>query len=105
MTRILVRVVIFQAKRADCRHLCDVFAGLRPVEMPGLARQNDYAAGWIGLHLFAVEFLAETDVEHSRHDRIDAIFRMLVRHQFRAVRHLDSYYIRTWFGGMADQYR
>jgi len=38
MARIVGQVVIFEAERTDRRHLRDVFAGLRPVEMPGLPR-------------------------------------------------------------------
>src|SRR5258708_7094657 len=105
MTRIVVRVMIFETQRADSRDLRDVFAGLRPMEMPGLAGQHDDAAGRIGLHLVAVERLAESDVEDAGHNRVDAILRMLVRHQFRAVRHLHSDHVGTRFGGMADHDR
>jgi hypothetical protein len=34
---IVMWVVIFKAERSDRRHLRDVFAGLRPMEMPGFA--------------------------------------------------------------------
>jgi hypothetical protein len=65
LARVVVQVVIFETKRADRRHLRDVFAGLRPVEMPGFARQNDDASRRIGFHLFAVEGLTEPDVENT----------------------------------------
>src|SRR5258708_5190793 len=94
-------IVIFKAKRTDCRYLSDVFAGLRPVEMPGFAWKNDDASRRIGLHLVAIEGLPEPDVKNARHDRVDAILWMLVRHQFRAVGHLDPDHVRTGFRGMA----
>src|SRR5580700_2863069 len=85
MARIVVCVVIFEAKRTDRRHLRDVFSGLRPMEMPGLAWKNDDASRRIGFHLVAIEGLSETDVKHPRHHGVDAIFWMFVRHQFRAA--------------------
>jgi len=94
-------VVIFKAKRTDCRYLSDVFTRLRPVEMPGFAWKNDDASRRIGLHLVAIEGLPEPNVKNARHDRVDAIFWMLVRHQFRAVGHLDPDHIGTGFRGMA----
>jgi hypothetical protein len=36
VARIVVRVVVFEAERADGSHLGDVLAGLRPVEVPGV---------------------------------------------------------------------
>src|ERR1700751_4801335 len=87
-------IVIFKAERSDRRHLRDVFAGLRPMEMPGFAWKNDDASRRIGLHLVAIEGLPEPDVKNARHDRVDAIFWMLVRHQFRAVGHLDPDHVR-----------
>jgi hypothetical protein len=105
MARIVVQVVIFQAERTDRRHLRDVFTGLCPVEMPGFAWENDDASRRIRADLVDVECLAEPDIEDTRHDGVDSIFRMLVRHQFRAIRHLDSDHIRTGFGGVANQDR
>src|SRR5712675_2246805 len=98
-------IVIFKAEWSDRRHLRDVFAGLRPMEMPGFARKNDDASRRIGLHLVTIEGLPEPDVKNARHDRVDTILWMLVRHQFRAVRHLDSDHVRTGLGGMANQDR
>src|ERR1700761_5068464 len=68
VARIVMLVVIFESERADGADLRDIFTGLRPMKMPGLAGQHDDAARRIGLHLFAVEFFAEADVEHARHD-------------------------------------
>src|SRR5438552_9328896 len=58
---VVVQVAIFETERADRRHLRDVFAGFRPVEMPGVARQNDDTSRRIGLYLVAVEGLTEPD--------------------------------------------
>src|SRR6185295_1326510 len=70
---IVMWIVVFKAERSDRRHLRDVFAGLRPVVVPGLAWKNDDASRRIGLHLVAIEGLPEPDVENARHDRVDAI--------------------------------
>src|SRR5262249_52831909 len=51
---------------------------------------------------FAVEGLPEADVEHTEHDRVDAVLWMLVRHQLRSARHLHPDHIGSRFGGMAD---
>ena len=55
---VVVGVLIVKAERANRRDLCDIFPGLRPMEVPGFARQNDDAARRISLHLVAVELLA-----------------------------------------------
>ena len=41
--------------------------------------------------------LAEADVEHARHHRVDTVLSMLVRHQFCATGHLHPDHIRTGF--------
>ena len=51
VARIIGSIEIFETKRADGRYLCNVFARLRPVEVPGFSRQHNNAAWWIGLHL------------------------------------------------------
>src|SRR6185437_15592728 len=76
----LIDFSILEAERADRRDLRDIFAGFRPMAVPGLSRQDDDAARRIGLYLLTIELLAESDIEHVRHDRIDAILRVLVRH-------------------------
>jgi hypothetical protein len=62
VSRIVLRVPIFEAQRTNCRHLGDVLAGLCPVEVPPLAWQNDDASGRIRLDLIAVESIAQADV-------------------------------------------
>jgi len=53
MAWIVLRVDIFKAKRPNRRHLRDVLAGPRPVEVGCVAGQNDYRAGRIGHQLSA----------------------------------------------------
>src|SRR5882757_11034183 len=96
-------IVIFEAKRTGCRHLGHVFTRLSPMKMPGFARQNNHAAWRIGLYLVTLERFAKPNVEDARHDRVDAIFRMLVRHQLCVGWHLDPDNVRSGFAGMADQ--
>src|SRR5712672_855052 len=98
-------IVIFKAEWSDRRHLRDVFAGLRPMEMPGFARKNDDASRRIGLHLVTIEGLPEPDVKNARHDRVDTILWMLVRHQFRAVRRLDPHDIRSGLTRLSNKHR
>src|SRR5690348_12098349 len=59
MTRVVVQVVIFEAERADRRHLRDVFAGFRPVEMPSFPGENDDTSRRVGVDLVDVECLAK----------------------------------------------
>lgn len=49
LTRVIAGIEIFEPQRADGRDLGDVLAGHGPVEVPGIAGQNDDAAGWKGL--------------------------------------------------------
>src|ERR1700722_15385438 len=95
--------MVFEAERTDCRYLGDVFAGFCPMEMPGLAGQNDNAPRRIGFHIVTVERFAKPYVENARHDRVDAIFRMPVGHQFRSIWYLDPDDVRSGFGGMPHQ--
>src|SRR5258708_10464435 len=97
-------IVIFKAERSDRRHLRDVFAGLRPMEMPGFARKNDPASRRIGLHLVTIEGLPKPDVKNARHDRVDTILWMLVRHQVRAVWHLNHDHVMTRIRALAYHY-
>src|SRR6476620_10687185 len=73
------------------------------MKMPGLAGQNDHTARRIGLYLVAVKSLPEPDVKDARHDRVDAIFRILVRHQLCIGWYFDPDHVRSGFGGMPDQ--
>src|SRR6476619_7494498 len=74
------------------------------MKMPGLAGQNDHTARRIGLHLVAVKSLSEPNVKDARHDRVDAIFRMLVRHQFRAVGHLHPDHVRSGLSRLSNEH-
>ena len=81
LTRIVIRIQIFKAKWSDGCHLGHVFTRLRPVEMPGIAWQNDDSTRRIRLHFATLELFAQPDVEHAGHHGVDAVFRVLVRHQ------------------------
>jgi len=56
--RIVVHIDIFEAQRPDRRDLRDVISSSAPMEVRGIARQDNHAAGRIGLHLVAVELIA-----------------------------------------------
>jgi hypothetical protein len=49
LTRIVIGVQIFEAQRTYSGHLADILTGFCPVEMRGIAGQNDDTAGWISL--------------------------------------------------------
>jgi hypothetical protein len=83
VSRIFLRIPVFEAQRPNGRDLSDVLAGLCPVEVPCVAGQNDDAAGWICLDLIAVEPIAQTNVENTGHDRIDAVLGVLMWHVSR----------------------
>ena len=55
---------------------------------------------WLG-DQDAIECLAKADIEHARHHRVDAILRVLVRHQLGAAGHLDPDNIGPRLRGMA----
>ena len=84
VSRIVLSVPVFEAQRPNGRDLSDVLTGLCPLEVPRVAGQNDDAAGRIRPDLIAVEPIAETDVENTGHDGIDAILGVLMRHEFHA---------------------
>ena len=77
--RIVGLVEVFQTQWTDGRHLRDVLAGLCPVKVDRTAGQDNDAAGRISMNLVAVELIAEADVENTRYDRINAVFRMFMR--------------------------
>jgi len=58
VSRIILRIPVLEAKRTNRRYLGDVFAGLRPMEVPRIAGQNDDAARRIRRDLIAVESVA-----------------------------------------------
>ena len=63
LTRIVARIHVFKAQRANSRYLGDIFSGLCPVEMGCVARQNDNAAWRVRRQFIAIKLIAETDVE------------------------------------------
>jgi hypothetical protein len=67
-TRIVAGIQIFEAQGTNRRHLGDLLAGPCPVEVGRIARQNDDATRRISFHLFAVEPIAQTDVENGLTD-------------------------------------
>jgi hypothetical protein len=68
VSRIVLRVLVLEAKRTNRSYLGDVFAGLRPMEVPRIAGQNDDAATRIRLDLIAVESIAQADLENAGHN-------------------------------------
>src|SRR6266704_2472796 len=100
VSRIVLRVHVFETQRTNGRYLSDVLAGLCPVEVPRIAGQNDDAAGWIRLDLIAVESIAQTDVENTGHDRIDSVLGVPMRHELNARRYLDPDHVRSGLCGL-----
>ena len=95
-------VHILKTKRPDRRYLRDVLAGLCPVEMERVAGENDHASRRKCLHPVAVKGFAQTNVEDARHDRIDPILRMPMRHQLCSAWRLNPDHVRAGLGGVAD---
>jgi hypothetical protein len=81
VARIVLCLAVFEAERADSGHLRDVLAGFGPMEVPGVARQDDQAAGWMRLQFFGVEAIAQADIEDAGDDGIDAVLGMAMRHE------------------------
>jgi hypothetical protein len=81
ISQVVLRVDEFEAKRSDGRHLADVFTGFCPMKVVRVARQNDDAAGRIGLKLLGIEPIAEADVENTGDHCVDAILGVFVRHE------------------------
>jgi hypothetical protein len=82
LTRIVVRIQVFEAQRTDGRHLGDVLTGFCPMEVRRIAGQNNDATGRIRLDLIAVELIAEADVEDTGLDGVDSILGVSVRQSF-----------------------
>ena len=89
MPWIVVRINVFKAQRPDRRHLRDVLAGLRPMEVGCVAGQNDHGSGRIGHQLLGVEVITQPDVKDAGDDCVDTVLRVPVRHQLHTVRHPD----------------
>src|ERR1700739_1711500 len=100
VSRIVFRVQVFQSKRPQRGYLRDVLAGFRPVEMVRVAGENDHRAGRIGFQLTRVEFITQSDIKDAGNHGIDSIFRVLVRHQLRAVRRFDPDCVRAGLRGL-----
>src|SRR3954447_8812572 len=100
-SRIVLRIDVFNAEGPNRGHLRDVFAGFRPVEVGRVSRQHDDATGRIGLQLIGIEPIAKADVEHSRHDGVDAILGVAMGHEFHAARDPDPDRVRTGLRRMA----
>jgi hypothetical protein len=105
VARIVARGDIVDAQGTDAGNLGDVFARFCPMKMCGVGRQDDDRARRICFQFIRIEAGAEADVEHPRDDRIDAVFRMGMRHQLHAARHLDPHDIGTGLAELADQHR
>jgi hypothetical protein len=99
--RVVGRIQIFEAERADCRDFRDVFAGFGPVEMRRVTGQHDHTSGRKCLYPVAIELIAETDVKHAGYDCVDPI--LPVRHQFCAAGYFHPEDVRTTLGGMANE--
>jgi hypothetical protein len=69
--RIALGVDVFEANRPDRRHLRDVLTGFCPVEMMGLAGQDDHGTWRIRFQLRFVELIAPANVENTGHDGVD----------------------------------
>ena len=59
------------------------------MEMRGTAGEHDARAWRVRLQLFVVKLAPQPDGENTGYDRVDAVFRVLVRHQLDARGHLD----------------
>jgi hypothetical protein len=66
-----------------------------------IAGQNDHRTGRIHLQFVGIEFVAKTDVEDPGNDRVHAILRVPMRHQFQATRHFDPDHIGPRFRRLA----
>jgi len=87
--RIVFPIDLFKAKRPNRRHLRDVLAGFRPMEMGRVAGKNDHGAGWIGMQPLSVELITNRDVENARNDSVEPISGVFVWHQLHTTRYLD----------------
>ena len=78
--RIVFPIDVFKAKRPNRRHLRDVLAGFRPMEMGRVAGKNDHGAGWIGMQPLTVELITNPDVENAGNDSVEPIFGVSTSH-------------------------
>src|SRR5215475_1687320 len=90
MTGVIGTVCVFETQRPNCRNLRDILARLRPVEMPRTAGKYYDRARWVRGERVAIECMAQTDVENTRDNRVDTVFRMPMRHQLCTHRRLHT---------------
>jgi hypothetical protein len=84
LTRIVVKIQVFEAQRTDGRHLGDILAGFCPMEVRRIAGQNNDATGRIRLDLITVELIAQADVEDTGHDGVNSVLGVPGRHELHA---------------------
>ena len=89
ISRIIFWVQIFQVERTNCCHLAHIFAISCPMEVGCVARQYDYASGWIGVQPIRVELFAQSNVKHSLDYCVNQVLRLPVRHQLHTPRNPD----------------
>jgi hypothetical protein len=82
--RVVDRVEVFKTERPDGRHLGDVLTGLCPVKMRGIPGEHDDGAWGVRLRLSVVKLAPQPQVGHTGQDPVDAVLRMVVRHQLDA---------------------
>src|ERR1700722_703407 len=73
--------------------------------MVRVSGENDHGAGRVGFELARLEFITQSDIKHAGNHSIDAIFRVLVRHQLRAVRRFDPDGVRARLRGLTHDDR
>lgn len=73
-----------------------------PMKVEGIAWQDKDAAGRVRIHAVSVEPVAKTDIEDAGHDRVDAVLRVLVRHELHAGRYLHADNVGTGFRRVTD---
>ena len=99
---IVVGIQIFKTQWTDRRNLGDVVTGFCPMKVRRVTRENNDAAGRIGLQVVAVELIAEANVENTGDDRVDTVLRVPVRHQLYAAGDFHPYHIGRSLRGLPD---
>src|SRR5271154_3962547 len=72
--------------------------------MVRVSGENDHGAGRIGLQLARIEFVTKSDVKNAGNYGIDAILRVLVRHQLHAMGRFDPDCVRAGLRGLPYEY-
>jgi hypothetical protein len=98
-------VDVFKAKRANCCDLGDVFTRFCPMEVGRVAGEHNYRARRVGIQLFSMELITQSDVENARYHCVHSIFRVLVRHQLDAMGCLDPNRVYAGLRRMTDDDR